>query len=221
MTGLNSSTTSSSCGACKFLRRKCSDQCVFAPFFSYDEATSHFAAVHKVFGASNVSKLLLHLPTHTRSHAAITVAYEALERMRDPTYGCVAHIFALQQEVVSLQEEIEILGSQIANLATTGGSIAAVENPFIDQVVQVSQQMDGFEMTNTNYYQNELASELPYQSFDNIQNDNTAQMISPLFCLGEEDGVFEFCNSNNVVESTSAFDVSVEENCVGYPWIVG
>lgn len=101
MTGLNSSNfSSSSCGACKFLRRKCSDQCVFAPFFSYDEATSHFAAVHKVFGASNVSKLLLHLPIHIRSHAALTVAYEALERMRDPTYGCVAHIFALQQEVV-------------------------------------------------------------------------------------------------------------------------
>ena len=119
-----------------------------------------------------------------------------------------------------MQEEIEILGSQIANFATTGGSIAAVDNPFIDQV-QVPQQMDGFGMMNTNYYQNELVSELPYQSFDNVQNDNTtAQMISPLFCLGEEDGVFEFCNSNNVVES-SAFDVSVEENCIGYPWIVG
>lgn len=101
MTGFAYSSSSfSSCGACKFLRRKCSDQCVFAPFFSYEEATSHFAAVHKVFGASNVSKLLLHLPVHNRSHAAITVAYEALERMRDPTYGCIAHIFALQQEVV-------------------------------------------------------------------------------------------------------------------------
>lgn len=102
MTGVNSSSSSTcTCGACKFLRRKCSNQCVFAPFFSYDDATSHFAAVHKVFGASNVSKLLLHLPMPIRSHAAITVAYEALERMRDPTYGCVGHIFALQQEVVS------------------------------------------------------------------------------------------------------------------------
>ena len=91
----------SSCGACKFLRRKCSSECIFAPYFCYDEAASHFAAVHKVFGASNVSKLLLHLPLHTRSDAATTISYEALARMRDPIYGCVSHIFALQQQVTS------------------------------------------------------------------------------------------------------------------------
>lgn len=89
----------SSCGACKFLRRKCTTQCVFAPYFCYDEAANHFAAVHKVFGASNVSKLLLHLPVHNRSEAATTISYEALARMKDPIYGCVAHIFALQQQV--------------------------------------------------------------------------------------------------------------------------
>lgn len=94
MTGLGSS-----CGACKFLRRKCTSECVFAPYFCYDEAATHFAAVHKVFGASNVSKLLLHLPVQNRSDAAITISYEALARMRDPIYGCVAHIFALQQQV--------------------------------------------------------------------------------------------------------------------------
>lgn len=97
MTGLGSS-----CGACKFLRRKCTTECVFAPYFSYEQAASHFAAVHKVFGASNVSKLLLHLPVHCRSDAAITVSYEALARMRDPVFGCVAHIFALQQQVLTL-----------------------------------------------------------------------------------------------------------------------
>ncbi|KAF4363500.1 hypothetical protein G4B88_016204 [Cannabis sativa] len=115
MTGLGSS-----CGACKFLRRKCSSECIFAPYFGYDGAASHFAAVHKVFGASNVSKLLLHLPQHNRSDAATSISYEALARMRDPIYGCVAHIFALQQQVAYLQEEIEILGNQIAHNVTAG-----------------------------------------------------------------------------------------------------
>ena len=89
----------SSCGACKFLRRKCNIDCVFSPYFSYEQASSHFAAVHKVFGASNVSKHLLSLPLHQRSAAAITISYEALSRMCDPVYGCVSHIFALQQQV--------------------------------------------------------------------------------------------------------------------------
>ncbi|KAK2637346.1 hypothetical protein Ddye_032138 [Dipteronia dyeriana] len=110
MTGLGSS-----CGACKFLRRRCASDCIFAPYFSHEQASTHFSAVHKVFGASNVSKLLLHLPVESRGDAAITISYEALARMRDPVYGCVAHIFALQQQVANLQEDIEFLENHIAN----------------------------------------------------------------------------------------------------------
>lgn len=87
------------CGACKFLRRKCETGCVFAPYFCYDHSPSQFAAIHKVFGASNASKLLSCLPLSDRSEAAATIAYEAQARLQDPIYGCVAHIFALQQQV--------------------------------------------------------------------------------------------------------------------------
>lgn len=90
------------CGACKFLRRKCVNGCVFAPYFDSDEGAAHFAAVHRVFGASNASKLLLRIPPHCRLDAVVTLCYEALARVRDPVYGCVAHIFTLQQQVFSL-----------------------------------------------------------------------------------------------------------------------
>ena len=60
-----------------------------------------FAAVHKVFGASNVAKLLLHIPAPRRSDAVLTISYEAQARLSDPVYGCVATIFALQQQVRS------------------------------------------------------------------------------------------------------------------------
>ncbi|PKI67101.1 hypothetical protein CRG98_012522 [Punica granatum] len=88
------------CGACKFLRRKCVNGCVFAPYFDSEQGATHFAAVHKVFGASNASKLLLCLPPHRRLDAVLTLCYEAIARVRDPVYGCVAHIFTLQQQVV-------------------------------------------------------------------------------------------------------------------------
>jgi LOB domain-containing protein 29 len=89
----------SPCGACKFLRRRCARGCVFAPYFCDEQGAAHFAAIHKVFGASNASKLLAHLPLADRPEAAATISYEAQARLRDPTYGCVAHIFALQQQV--------------------------------------------------------------------------------------------------------------------------
>ncbi|KAK4483419.1 hypothetical protein RD792_010606 [Penstemon davidsonii] len=104
------------CGACKFLRRKCVAGCIFAPYFDSEQGAAHFAAVHKVFGASNVSKLLLHIPVHKRLDAVVTICYEAQARLRDPVYGCVAHIFALQQQVVNLQAELSYLQAHLATL---------------------------------------------------------------------------------------------------------
>ncbi|CAO2834926.1 unnamed protein product [Amaranthus hypochondriacus] len=104
------------CGACKFLRRKCVVGCIFAPYFDSEQGAAHFAAVHKVFGASNVSKLLLHIPVHKRLDAVVTICYEAQARLRDPVYGCVAHIFALQQQVVNLQTELSYLQAHLATL---------------------------------------------------------------------------------------------------------
>ncbi|KAL8530327.1 hypothetical protein ACS0TY_007384 [Phlomoides rotata] len=107
--------TGSPCGACKFLRRKCARGCVFAPYFCHEEGATHFAAIHKVFGASNVSKLLGHLPVSDRCEAAVTIAYEAQARLQDPIYGCVSHIFALQQQVVNLQAQLASLKEQAAS----------------------------------------------------------------------------------------------------------
>ncbi|KAF8380418.1 hypothetical protein HHK36_027904 [Tetracentron sinense] len=104
------------CGACKFLRRRCVTGCVFAPYFDSEQGAANFAAVHKVFGASNVSKLLLHVPIHKRLDAVVTICYEAQARLRDPVYGCVSHIFALQQQVVNLQAELSYLQAHLATL---------------------------------------------------------------------------------------------------------
>ncbi|MBA0636264.1 hypothetical protein Godav_029134 [Gossypium davidsonii] len=48
---------SSPCASCKLLRRRCAKDCIFAPYFPSDDPHK-FAIVHKVFGASNVSKML-------------------------------------------------------------------------------------------------------------------------------------------------------------------
>uniref|UniRef100_A0A7I4EMU9 LOB domain-containing protein n=1 Tax=Physcomitrium patens TaxID=3218 RepID=A0A7I4EMU9_PHYPA len=89
------------CGACKFLRRKCVRGCIFAPYFGAEQGAARFAAVHKIFGASNVAKLLLHIPVPRRCDAVLTISYEAQARLSDPVYGCVATIFALQQQTWS------------------------------------------------------------------------------------------------------------------------
>ncbi|CAK9872732.1 unnamed protein product [Sphagnum jensenii] len=113
------------CGACKFLRRKCVRGCVFAPYFGAEQGAAKFAAVHKIFGASNVAKLLLHIPVPRRCDAVITISYEAQARLSDPVYGCVATIFALQQQVSSLQAELAMV--QAANRQAAAAAAALVQ----------------------------------------------------------------------------------------------
>ncbi|XP_071690455.1 LOB domain-containing protein 16-like [Rutidosis leptorrhynchoides] len=105
--------TGSPCGACKFLRRKCTSDCIFAPYFCSEQGPARFAAIHKVFGASNVSKLLHQVAVSDRCEAVVTITYEAQARIKDPVYGCVAHIFALQQQVSCLQAQLMQVKAQM------------------------------------------------------------------------------------------------------------
>lgn len=120
----------SPCGACKFLRRKCVKGCVFAPYFCTDEmGAPHFGAIHKVFGANNFSKLLMHLPVHQRHDAVVSVLYEAEARLQDPVYGCVLHIFALQNQVASLNGKLATLYAQLAGCHSVAGDLLDVDIP--------------------------------------------------------------------------------------------
>ncbi|CAI5501907.1 unnamed protein product [Closterium sp. Naga37s-1] len=56
-----------------------------------------FHVVHKVFGASNVSKMLQDIPVAQREDAVASLEYEAQARLRDPVYGCVGVICLLQK----------------------------------------------------------------------------------------------------------------------------
>ncbi|CAB4301490.1 unnamed protein product [Prunus armeniaca] len=118
------------CAACKLLRRRCAQEC---PLFSLllsprtpkvrlrpqglwcqqrlqDAHESlvpiqtlqcrYFAAVQEV-------------PESQRADAANSLVYEANVRLRDPVYGCMGAISALQQQVQSLQAELNAVRGEI------------------------------------------------------------------------------------------------------------
>uniref|UniRef100_A0A0E0DML5 LOB domain-containing protein n=1 Tax=Oryza meridionalis TaxID=40149 RepID=A0A0E0DML5_9ORYZ len=100
------------CAACKLLRRRCAQECPFSPYFSPLEPHK-FASVHKVFGASNVSKMLLEVHESQRGDAANSLVYEANLRLRDPVYGCMGAILTLQQQVQALEAELAAVRADI------------------------------------------------------------------------------------------------------------
>ncbi|RYR13081.1 hypothetical protein Ahy_B04g070263 isoform C [Arachis hypogaea] len=90
------SSTPTSCAACKFLRRKCTPECIFAPYFPANDP-ERFECVHRVFGASNVGKILNELHPSQREDAVKSLAFQAKARLRNPVYGCTFQVSILQQ----------------------------------------------------------------------------------------------------------------------------
>ncbi|GLJ37560.1 hypothetical protein SUGI_0763320 [Cryptomeria japonica] len=108
-------TGSSPCASCKLLRRRCAKDCIFAPYFPADEPHK-FACVHKVFGASNVSKMLQDLPVDLRADAVGSLVYEANARVRNPVYGCVGLISCLEKQIIDLRMQLAMTKAEVGYL---------------------------------------------------------------------------------------------------------
>ncbi|KAL4010327.1 LOB domain-containing protein 16 [Cucumis melo var. makuwa] len=163
----------SPCGACKFLRRKCVADCIFAPYFCSEQGAARFAAIHKVFGASNVSKLLLHVPVHDRCEAVVTIAYEAQARIHDPVYGCVAHIFALQQQVAYLQTQLMQAKAQLAQTLMDSGSNMEIQwtGDFNNS------NLSNGSIPNNNYQTQIMNNPTPQSSLESAANNDEALLF--------------------------------------------
>ncbi|KAL6512030.1 hypothetical protein OROGR_021627 [Orobanche gracilis] len=103
------------CAAFKHLRRRCSSDCIFSPYFPSNNP-QRFALVHKIYGASNVGKLLEDLPVGLRAKAADSLYYEAHCRIKDPVYGCVGMISILHQQIYDSQCQLDEVQAEIAAL---------------------------------------------------------------------------------------------------------
>ncbi|KAL3619515.1 hypothetical protein CASFOL_037085 [Castilleja foliolosa] len=107
----------SRCAACKHLRRRCPSDCIFAPYFPSNNPR-RFAYVHKIYGASNVGKILQDRPVNLRADAAETLWYEAYLRIKDPVYGCAGIVDSLQQQLYNAQCQLAKVRGEIVALKT-------------------------------------------------------------------------------------------------------
>ncbi|XP_052171640.1 LOB domain-containing protein 17-like [Diospyros lotus] len=122
-----------SCGACKYLRRRYIEGCIFAPYFYNEAGNIDFEVIHKVFGSKNPFNLLSHLPVKDRNEAVTTMIYEAQARIQDPTYGCVSEILILQQ-----QDFVD----SYANLQHVQNQIPPETNPILELDPSIAGDID-------------------------------------------------------------------------------
>lgn len=108
--------STSPCAGCKIQRKKCSHNCVLAPYFPQDNPQK-FLLVHRVFGNGHVVKLLQDLPAEQRGDAVSSMVYEASQRFQDPVHGCAGVIKYLKNKVSELQSQLASTQRELANMS--------------------------------------------------------------------------------------------------------
>ncbi|KAM7280041.1 hypothetical protein ACFE04_007175 [Oxalis oulophora] len=107
--------TTSACAACKYQRKKCSKNCPLSTYFPPHEPQK-FQHAHRLFGVSNILKILKQVTDEEKDDAMKSIIYEADIRARYPVNGCCFVISALEHQLRSVHEQIYYVQSQLAEL---------------------------------------------------------------------------------------------------------
>ncbi|CAH8305772.1 unnamed protein product [Eruca vesicaria subsp. sativa] len=166
--------SSTPCAACKYLRRKCTQACVFAPYFPANKHAD-YAAIHKVFGASQVHKILHDLHPNQRQDAVTSLVYEANSFLHHPVHGCTLHIHNLQRQLKDLQNQLQIAKNELASYTNT-------VPPLVDLPSPVNYQQNNYNTVLmmpadvSNNYGGQLTSQQLQEEAHRVESENITQM---------------------------------------------
>lgn len=104
--------TSQACAACKYQRRRCTSECPLAPYFPPHEQKM-FQNAHKLFGVSNILKILKKLDPSQKSDAMKSIIYQANVRDENPVHGCWGKICQLKYQIWQAEEELHAVHTQL------------------------------------------------------------------------------------------------------------
>ncbi|XVF26965.1 hypothetical protein REPUB_Repub14bG0065800 [Reevesia pubescens] len=108
-----SNSTTQACAACKYRRRKCTPDCILAPYFPHDRHRQ-FQNAHKLFGVSNIAKIIETLNPSEKEIAMRTIVFESAARANNPVGGCYRIIQELQRQIEYSQAELDQVFHQLA-----------------------------------------------------------------------------------------------------------
>ncbi|KAK1414236.1 hypothetical protein QVD17_29978 [Tagetes erecta] len=114
-----STSTIQACAACRYQRRKCAPDCILAPYFPHDRQRQ-FQNAHKLFGVSNITKIIRNLDRVQKDEAMRTIIYQSDVRSIDPVGGCYRIVRELQRQIEISCAELEFVMQQLALCRTVG-----------------------------------------------------------------------------------------------------
>lgn len=185
---MSKSGTNQACARCRYQRRKCTSECVLAPFFPPDKPKI-FQNAHKLFGVGNILKLLKDLDETQKMEAMRSIIYEANIRDRFPVHGCLGVIMQYHYQIQQMEEELQLVLSQLVmwkQRFARNNSSQFVSGLSMTSLPQNA--LDVFETQSIDHVTLPTISDPPYFCNDNVSLSHVHEVGSNI-------------NSHNVVNS--------------------
>lgn len=193
--------TKQACAACKFQRRKCTPECVLAPYFPADQPKA-FQNVHKLFGVSNIEKILKNLDPSQKKVAMDSIICQANYRDKYPVHGCWEEICRLRYQIWYVEEELRVVHQQLEiyrqhflHYQHQGSSSSMVDD--VTSLLELG-------MTPRNNYALQLLNHTPPLNPDTYNSSEAA--------LPAVSDQHSYCNSNSV--GYNSMDVESKDHVV-------
>lgn len=184
--------TAQACAACKYQRRKCTSECLLAPYFPADQPKM-FQNVHKLFGVSNIKKMLKMLDPSQKKIAMDSMIFQANTRDKYPVHGCWEEICRLRYAILGMEEELNAVHQQL--------QICRQQYQHHNLPDQDHQLELGMSMTPYSNNGHQLIDQMPL-----LQQDYTNIVTVPSLPPMSQQQQHYFSNSNNEAYNTNDGD---------------
>ncbi|KAJ8753579.1 hypothetical protein K2173_022820 [Erythroxylum novogranatense] len=104
--------TGQACAACKHQRKRCTSECILAPYFPADKHEM-FRNAHKLFGVSNIVKILKSVDDSQKAEAMTSIIFQSNIRDRYPVHGCLGMIHHLRYQIWQTEQELQAVLAQL------------------------------------------------------------------------------------------------------------
>ncbi|XP_041005698.1 LOB domain-containing protein 7-like [Juglans microcarpa x Juglans regia] len=155
------------CASCKHQRRKCDESCELAPYFPASRYRE-FQNAHRLFGVSNILKILSAVEPSQKEAAAESILIEGNARKKDPVHGCLGI-------VRSLESQIEFYGKQL-DFVTRCLALSREREKL--ELHQRKQNLDAYISRSSTSTASPLATQL--DDYDDDQLDHGFKYLTPL-----------------------------------------
>nr|XP_043627201.1 LOB domain-containing protein 22-like [Erigeron canadensis] len=196
MTPQKSKPTNQACAACRYQRRKCTPDCLFRPYFPPNHQ-QQFQNVHKLFGVSNITKIIKNLDDDDRhkDNAMKSLIYQADARAQYPVEGCCKIIRQLHHHYETASAELQFVLRELALCRTFG-------------VQKYNKQFDNI---TSSFFDNNASFDCDLVDFDEVGCDDVLVQNDVTKYESSEENVYDEENEKDVMKVENAYYNEEEE----------